>query len=240
MSDPSSTGVMQSRHAAWRTRFAAILLSVGAVITAGCSGSDAEDAQARAEKANSELVDAQAKLEQAEQAKAEADAANDKAEADREIAEAAARKQEAQQNQAQARQASDAATQQARDNDREQARADEQPVCSDCGTVSSVTPVTRNAESGSGVGAVAGGVAGAVVGSQIGSGSGKTIAQIAGTLGGAFAGNEVEKRVRKITTYQVNVAMDAGGSRSVNVDNANAVTAGTRVQVQGNNLILMR
>ena len=87
---------------------------------------------------------------------------------------------------------------------------------------------------------VAGGVAGAVVGSQIGSGSGKTVAQIAGTLGGVFAGREIEKRVRRKTYYQVDVAMDAGGSRSVNVDTTSGISPGTRVQVQGNNLVLMR
>jgi|GEM_PF-1250213 len=240
MADPSSSGSTQPTMASWRARCAIALLCCSALVLAGCSDSDADDAQAKVEQANSELVDAQVQLEQAQQAKAEADAAKEKTQADREIAEATSRKEQAQQKQAAASQKSDAATQQARDENREQAQADEQPVCADCGTVSSITPVTRNAEGGSGVGAVAGGVAGAVVGSQIGSGSGKTIAQIAGTLGGAFAGNEVEKRVRKVTTYQVNVAMDAGGSRSVSVDDANAISTGTRVQVQGNNLVLMR
>ena len=79
-----------------------------------------------------------------------------------------------------------------------------------------------------------------MVGSQIGSGSGKTIAQIAGTVGGVFAGREVEKRVKRKTIYQVAVAMDAGGSRSVNVDTADSISPGTRVRVQGNSLILMR
>ena len=64
--------------------------------------------------------------------------------------------------------------------------------------------------------------------------------EVLGTLGGVFAGREIEKRVKRKTVYQVAVAMDAGGSRTVNVDTAASISPGTRVRVQGNNLILMR
>ena len=116
----------------------------------------------------------------------------------------------------------------------------EPAVCDNCGTVSSITPVRQNVDSGSGIGAIAGGVAGGALGSQIGSGTGKTIAAIAGTLGGAYAGNYAEKKIRKTTVYQVNVAMDAGGSRQVTLDTANGLSSGTRVRVVGDSVALLQ
>ena len=219
-----------------RTATAGLALILALTMLAGCSDSGAEDARTDIEQADAELAEARERLEDAEQAKAEAEARE-------EIEAAAADKREAERRQAEARDDSDADTGQAQaetGGTGETAAREQEPVCGDCGTVQSITPVTRNAQSGSGVGAVAGGVAGAVVGSQIGSGSGKTIAQIAGTLGGAFAGNEAEKRIRKETYYQVEVAMDAGGSRRVDVATADTIDTGTRVRVQGNNLVLMR
>ena len=50
----------------------------------------------------------------------------------------------------------------------------------------------------------------------------------------------IGKRIRKETYYQVEVAMDAGGSRRVDVATADTIDTGTRVRVQGNNLVLMR
>ena len=89
---------------------------------------------------------------------------------------------------------------------------------------------------GSGLGAVVGAVAGAVVGHQIGSGRGQDAATVAGAVGGGFAGNEVEKRVKGTTYFHITVAMDAGGTRTLDVDALNGVTTGTRVNVVGNNL----
>lgn len=117
---------------------------------------------------------------------------------------------------------------------------DQKPVCQSCGTVSAITPVERHPEHGSGVGAAAGGIAGGVIGSQIGHGSGKTIAEIAGVVGGIFAGNSAEKYIRKETVYKVSVAMDTGTTRSVVVKSTGGISRGTRVRVQGNNLVPMR
>ena len=76
------------------------------------------------------------------------------------------------------------------------------PLCLSCGTVSSVTPIQRDG-AGSGTGAIAGGVLGGVLGNQVGGGDGKTIATILGAIGGGFAGNAVEKKMKKETLYQV-------------------------------------
>ena len=109
------------------------------------------------------------------------------------------------------------------------------PVCGNCGTVEAATPVQRE-HSGIGVGAVAGGVLGAVVGNQVGAGSGKTAATVLGALGGGWAGNEVEKRMKKVTVYDVRVRMEDGNTRSFEL--ATPVGAGAKVTVEGKALRL--
>ena len=106
-------------------------------------------------------------------------------------------------------------------------------VCSNCGTVESATPIQREG-SGTGLGAVAGGVLGAVVGNQVGGGNGRTAATVLGALGGGWAGNSVEKKMKKETLYQVRVRMEDGGSRTFEV--AAPVSAGSRVTVEGGSL----
>ncbi len=108
------------------------------------------------------------------------------------------------------------------------------PVCSNCGTVESVTPVERRIDKGSGVGAVAGGVVGGVLGNQVGEGSGKTIATVLGAIGGGYAGNAIEKNVRKTTVYQVRVRMEDGSRRTI--ERAQPIATGTRVTVDANSL----
>lgn len=86
-------------------------------------------------------------------------------------------------------------------------------ACSNCGRVESINAIQSQAEP-SGVGAVSGAVVGGLLGNQIGGGSGKTLATIAGAVGGGYAGNEVEKRTRSATTYQVRVRMEDGNIRN--------------------------
>lgn len=107
------------------------------------------------------------------------------------------------------------------------------PVCANCGTVEAVTPVTRPGK-GSGVGVVAGGVAGAVLGNQVGKGDGRTAATILGAVGGGWAGNAIEKNVKKTTVYAVNVRMDDGSTR--NFEEGTAPPVGAKVKVDGSTL----
>jgi len=107
------------------------------------------------------------------------------------------------------------------------------PVCSNCGTVQSVTPIQRDGTAG-GVGAVAGGVLGAVVGNQVGGGNGKTLATILGAVGGGIAGNTVEKKMKKETVYQVQVHMEDGSTRTF--EQATPTAVGAKVVVEGNAL----
>ena len=107
------------------------------------------------------------------------------------------------------------------------------PVCNNCGTVEAVTPVQRDGTS-AGVGAVAGGVLGAVVGNQMGGGDGKTLATILGAIGGGMAGNSVEKKMKKVTVYEVLVRMEDGSTRTL--EQATPASVGAKVVVDGNTL----
>ena len=123
-----------------------------------------------------------------------------------------------------------------------QAPAAKPVVCADCGTVEAVTPVQRQGEvngvavgdSTIGLGTVAGGVVGGLLGNQVGGGSGKTAMTVLGAAGGAFAGNQIEKNMKKVTVYQVRVRMNDGTTRNVEV--SSSIPVGSRVIVEGNNL----
>ena len=52
--------------------------------------------------------------------------------------------------------------------------------------------------------------------------------------GGAYAGNTVEKNMKKVTVYDVRVRMDNGNYRHLDISSAPAV--GSRVIVEGSNL----
>ncbi len=108
------------------------------------------------------------------------------------------------------------------------------PVCADCATVTAVTPIEREGQ-GSGTGAVAGGVLGAIVGNQVGQGQGKDLATIIGAIGGGIAGNQVEKKMKKVTVYQVELRMDDGSQRTLELDAP--VGVGARVRIDGNALL---
>lgn len=103
-------------------------------------------------------------------------------------------------------------------------------ICASCGVVESVQAVQQKGE-GSGIGVAGGAVAGGLLGHQVGGGNGKTAMTVLGAVGGAFAGNEIEKRVRATTVYDVKVRMEDGSVRTIR--HAEPVTAGTKVQVDG-------
>lgn len=87
-----------------------------------------------------------------------------------------------------------------------------------------------------GLGTVAGGVVGGLLGNQVGGGNGKTAMTVLGVAGGAFAGNTIEKNMKKVTVYQMRVRMNDGSLRTV--EQAGAIQSGSRVIVEGNTLRL--
>ena len=110
-------------------------------------------------------------------------------------------------------------------------------VCGHCGVVESVVAIKRKGEA-TGLGVVAGGVLGAVVGHQMGNGNGKKAMTVLGAVGGGVAGNEVEKRARGDTVYQVHVRMDDNTERTL--EQATAPHVGARVEVQGSTMKALR
>jgi outer membrane lipoprotein SlyB len=106
-------------------------------------------------------------------------------------------------------------------------------LCATCGTVEAVTPLQREVAP-SGAGAAIGAVLGGVLGNQVGGGDGKTLATIAGILGGGFAGNAVEKNMKKETVYEVAVRMEDGSLRRI--EQSSPVAVGAQVRLDGNTL----
>ncbi|WP_343583945.1 glycine zipper 2TM domain-containing protein [Herbaspirillum sp.] len=86
-------------------------------------------------------------------------------------------------------------------------------ICNSCGEVVAVRAI-QHTPSTSGVGIAGGAIVGGLLGNQIGGGTGRTLATVAGAVGGGYAGNEVEKRARTTTSYEVDVRMENGKTRS--------------------------
>lgn len=107
------------------------------------------------------------------------------------------------------------------------------PACADCATVVAVTPIEHEGSAG-GAGAVAGGLLGALVGNQFGRGSGKDALTVLGAIGGGVAGNQIEKTMKKVTTYRVDLRMDDGRTAQLEVSHPAGV--GQRVRLQGRTL----
>jgi len=109
--------------------------------------------------------------------------------------------------------------------------------CNNCGVIETVRAVKVKGKA-TGVGAVAGGVVGGVVGNNIGHGNGRAAMTVLGAVGGGVAGNEIEKRARSETVYEVRVRMDDGSIRTL--QQRKPPVAGTRVVVQGKTLKTLR
>lgn len=107
------------------------------------------------------------------------------------------------------------------------------PVCQDCGTISNIQQVKLEGE-GTGMGAVSGAAAGGYAGNQFGGGKGKIGTTAAGVLAGAAAGHYAEKAIRSKTVQRLTVRMDSGSVRTVDVEQLNGMTLGTKVKVAGN------
>lgn len=108
--------------------------------------------------------------------------------------------------------------------------------CGQCGVIESVHVVETKGEA-SGLGAVGGGVAGAVVGSQFGGGKGRTALGLLGAAGGAYAGHEIEKNIRKTTSWRVTVRMDDGTTRSLTQATQPAFGVGEKVKIINGGLV---
>jgi|GEM_PF-2346733 len=207
------------------------LLLAAALALAACS----EKPESANEVATQQLIEATQKAEEAAARAEAAQKALEQAEADKKAADEKAAAEAAEEA---------AAAKLAAEKAKKRAAAAAKPkpvaetpkaVCTDCGTVTAITPVQIKGE-GTGMGAVAGAIAGAVIGHQFGRGKGNTAAKVAGAAVGGYAGNAAEKNIRATTVYDVSVRMDDGGNRTVRVGDASALSNGERVRVAGDNI----
>lgn len=116
------------------------------------------------------------------------------------------------------------------------AQAERAIACDNCGVVVSVKEIEQEGK-GSGLGAIAGGVAGGIIGNQVGQGTGRDLATLAGLVGGAFAGNTVEKKIKKTNVYDVTVKLGNGEERVIHYSTAPGVMAGDRIKVEGEKIV---
>lgn len=111
--------------------------------------------------------------------------------------------------------------------------------CVDCGVVEAINVVEVKGE-GSYLGKIAGGLAGALLGNQVGHGTGKTVATVAGAAGGAYVGNEVEKKVKTTTHYEVIVRLENGGTQTITYTEQPSFAVGARVRVENGALSVVQ
>jgi len=108
--------------------------------------------------------------------------------------------------------------------------------CANCGVVEAVNVIEVKGE-GNYLGMIAGGIAGALLGHQVGGGTGQTIATVAGAAGGAYAGREIENRMKTIKHHEVIVRLESGGTQAVSYEAAPAFRVGDRVRVENGTLV---
>lgn len=109
-------------------------------------------------------------------------------------------------------------------------------LCANCGVVEAVNVIEVKGE-GNYLGMIAGGLAGALLGHQVGGGTGKTVATVAGAAGGAYAGNEVEKRMKTTKHYEVIVRLESGGTQAIPYETDPGYKVGEKVRVENNTLV---
>lgn len=107
--------------------------------------------------------------------------------------------------------------------------------CAGCGVVETVR-VIEAPGAASGLGAVAGGVVGGILGNQVGGGSGRTAMTVVGAGAGAYAGHELERNMKKETSYEIRVRMDDRSYRTLRTAQP-GFGAGQRVKVREGRLV---
>ena len=76
-----------------------------------------------------------------------------------------------------------------------------------------------------------GGAIGGLIGNTFGRGRGRTATTVVGAAGGAYAGHEVEGRVRGTSSWNVTVRFDDGSTRTFAQSTAPRARQGDRVTV---------
>jgi len=67
----------------------------------------------------------------------------------------------------------------------------------------------------------------------------RTVASVAGAAGGAWAGNEIEKRMKTTKHYEVVVRLENGGSQTFSYEAQPGFAVGARVKVENGTLAVI-
>ena len=104
--------------------------------------------------------------------------------------------------------------------------------CGNCGTVVDVDAIYYDRDSNAD-GAVLGAIIGGLIGNQVGSGSGRRAATVGGAVAGGLIGREADSRRgdRGERGTRIEVRMDRGGIRVVEVHGDMRIYRGDRVRV---------
>lgn len=110
------------------------------------------------------------------------------------------------------------------------------PPCRDCGSIEEIRQITH-AGKGSGLGATTGAIVGGAIGSNFGKGHGRTLVSILGAVGGGVLGNEIEKKGRSQTAYQIGVRMQNGELRQIETATEPVWRVGDPVRISDDNIV---
>jgi outer membrane lipoprotein SlyB len=103
-------------------------------------------------------------------------------------------------------------------------------MCRECGVIVSMREVETEGEAGA-VGAVGGAVVSGAIGNQVDHATGNKIARVAGAAGGAVAGHQIEKYVKRETSYEIIVRLEDGTSRVFHEPTSSMWRSGDRVKI---------
>ena len=104
--------------------------------------------------------------------------------------------------------------------------------CGRCGTIVRVDRIVYDRDSGR-EGAVAGAIIGGLIGNQVGGGDGRRAATVAGAIAGGLIGRKVDRdsRSRGQRGLRLEIRMDRGGIRTVEIAGTPRLYRGDRVRV---------
>jgi outer membrane lipoprotein SlyB len=109
-------------------------------------------------------------------------------------------------------------------------------VCSDCGTVNSITTIDLSKQN-TGAGAAIGAVVGGLLGSQVGDGKGTDAAIVVGVVGGAILGRDMESKRNANVAYDIAVNMENGSYQILRVAEIGSLHLGQEVRVSGSTIL---
>ncbi len=109
-------------------------------------------------------------------------------------------------------------------------------TCPNCGVIQSVNVVETPGKA-TPLGMIAGGVVGGLLGNQVGQGNGRTVATVAGAAGGAYAGNAIEKHVRKSESYRIVVRLNNGDTRVFHRKTDPGYSVGDHVKIENDSIV---